>query len=386
MNDQRVTEDLMEQMIFSVRQEIHFDDDQGLSINDLFDQACLDRSATFLEGIRQVYDRHHFAYDPDNSESLLETFRQKYRENIHEPCPRTIQEWFRNTPVSCKNRLNNYNVCYALEMDLSETFLFFHKYFATIPFNYKDTTDAIFYYAILNHRPYSVIKDLLKEAEQIDPRHISNTQTMELHHTISEIRDDETFLHYMKNHCTSRDGQYRTIRSRILSLMDKMDCDSDRQLHMDVMGFDYENTLSDLRPGKSFRKRLKNQFLDELKEKMDPVRIKQITNQLFESLPTDKTFSLIRKDHPLSIDTLRKTLILLSFHDYYQHCPQVSDPDVVKELRLEFYHEMNQILSDCGLPPLYLRHPFDMAILFCAGFDTPVYALYALNDLRYPNI
>ena len=48
-----------------------------------------------------------------------------------------------------------------------------------------------------------------------------------------------------------------------------------------------------------------------------------------------------------------------------------------------FIDEISDILVDCGLNPLYARHPFDRLIIFCAATPSPLDTLKTLNLLRY---
>ena len=47
---------------------------------------------------------------------------------------------------------------------------------------------------------------------------------------------------------------------------------------------------------------------------------------------------------------------------------------------MDFFDELNQTLISCGFAQLYMRHPFDCLILFCANSYDPIYTLHTLNE------
>ncbi len=301
--------------------------------------------------------------DTSDPEQMLREVKVRYRARTGETCPRTIQEWFRGTTPGVINRKNNYLLCYALEMNVQETEEFFCKYYLTVPFYCKDRTDAVFFYCLSHDRPYTVIKDMLDAAEHFEIQPESCTKTAQIGRTILDIEDDEHFLTYLSLHCYDRSQQYQRSRKRILSLLKRHQTHSAAELHQNVMGFHYQDAV-----------------LVKQKRRHD------LPEEFLTSLPTDRTFMDIQKGKQETYETLRKTLIILLFYDFYVEEQQAeADPEEsqIRENLLDFYEGTNEILQECGLAPLYVRHPFDKLILRCAASKYPLETFYGLNDLRY---
>ena len=74
----------------------------------------------------------------------------------------------------------------------------------------------------------------------------------------------------------------------------------------------------------------------------------------------------------------RKTLILLSFYNFYAdlYCAEdlwhSEDPVDVREHLQEFRDELDLQLDDCGYAQVYPRNPFDWFILNCAADPDPL--------------
>lgn len=336
---------------------------EEFDIEDIRDVVKLCRRPDFAEGVAERLARLGVHCPLQDTETLLAEIKKRYKNRIGENCPRTIQEWVRGTVPGVTNRVNNYNLCYALEMDLRETGEFFRKYYLTVPFNYKDKTDAVFFYGLHHQKPYAVIKHMLDEAERFKAVNLSGTKTAEIGRQILKIRDDGAFMEYLSAHCYNNEQQYQIARGKIIELMDKYTENGAAGLHAEIMGFNYQDMV-----------------LSGMKKRI------VLPEEFLKSLPTDRTFLDIRKGKRETYETLRKTLIILMFYDFYIDAWKAAkEPDeaAVRANLSDFREAADEKLLDCGLSPLYERHPFDRLILFCAASRYPIAVFHGLNDLRY---
>lgn len=339
-----------------------FDLDE-FDIEDIRDIVSLCRRPAFAKGIAGRLNELGVHVEVQDTGLILKEIKQRYKNRIGVSCPRTIQEWVRGTVPGVTNRVNNYNLCYALEMNLKETADFFVKYYLTTPFNYKDKIDAIFFYCLYHQRPYAVIERMLKESEEFEAVKISGTKTAEIGRRILEIKDDDAFMQYLSVHCYNNEQQYQIARGKITALLDKYERSSAAGLHEDIMGFNYQ---------------------DMMRSHMEKRMV--LPDEFLRSLPTDRTFLDIRSGKRETYQTLRKTLVILAFYDFYidvQKMTEEPDEKTVRDNLSDFYESVNEKLLDCGLPPMYEGHPFDRLILFCAASRYPISTFYGLNDMRY---
>ena len=332
---------------------------QGLNINDIQTAVDLSNRPIFTDGVVARLNALGVDCKTEDTEIILEEVKHRYKERIGDVCPRTILEWLRGTPPSTNNRENNYNLCYALEMTLHETAEFFLKCFLTVPFNYKDRTDAVFFYCLSHGRPYSTIKLMLEKAEHFASSQTVSTQTLQIGRQILEIDDDEEFLQYLSLHCYDNEQQYQLAREEIVNLINLHSNGNFSRFHEELMGFNYQHAK---RHHKKINKDLPSHFI--------------------ESLPTDGVLKQIYEGKKVSYETIRKALIILQLYDFYEDVYEENEKYIRDSLE-DFYVATNALLMKCGLAHLYVRHPFDWIIIFCALSMEPLEVFRDLNSQRY---
>ena len=79
--------------------------------------------------------------------------------------------------------------------------------------------------------------------------------------------------------------------------------------------------------------------------------------------------------------------MLLKFCNYYRAAEaddrkRGHEPDKyeVNNRLMDFYDELNNTLISCGFAQLYVRHPFDCLLLYCANAYDPILTLHLLNE------
>lgn len=336
---------------------------EEITLDDLKAAIDLEEKPTFLEGTAKRLCALGVACTPGDTDIISSEIKQRYKSRIGEDCPRTILNWAKGQRTSVKNRKNNYDLCYALEMNRQETADFFKKHFLSIPFNYKDSIDAIFFYCLMRNRPYSAIKAMLEQAEAFHPTEDTAVHTTEIAKQICDIYDDEEFMLYLSEHCYNKEQQFQRARNEIVHLINKHHM-SASELHFEITGFRY------------FDNCIRNR----------PPRDDRLPRTFTESLPTDRTFlDIIEGKKPETYETLRKTLVILLFYDYYVPFSK-QNIDVDKSQIYDFYDEANKRLLNCGFVPFYEKNLFDAVILFCANSTKPLETFQIINEWRYKEL
>lgn len=308
--------------------------------------------------VQGVMDALHL----ESESEALQTIKQLYKERLHKNMPRTVVEWMRHTTPSLHNKQNNFELCYAMSLDYKQTKSFFARYFLCDAFNVKNPLDAIYAYAFLNNKPYAFIEECLKLTKTCNVRMESDTSTIEIEETIFSLKDDEEFKQYLCNHCFHREQFYQRARTMIVDLLQKQHFLNHASAHDSLMGFNFQSY-----------------------EKEHRKKSTVLPKGVVVSLPSDETIGRIVKGEYESYETLRKTLIIVSFYDFYvaanENCME-SQKEVFSNL-MDFYEEMDQRLLDCGFTPLYMRNPFDWCIIYCCKDESPIHKFYELNDWRF---
>ena len=326
----------------------------------------LEARPVFLEGVSARLSQLGVACTADDIELILAEVKRRYKEILGFSCPRTVQEWIKGTTPGITNRRNNYNLCYALEMDFQQTAVFFQKHYLTMPFNVKSSVDAVFMYALYHKKPYSAVIELLEKSKGFVSQENAHTSTSQIISTILDIDDDEKFLRYLSEHCYNNEQQFQLARSIISEEIETV-----RSI---LLRYEADRILSPERLGSlTIEALLGVKYQGSSKKSKDSKLPKRFT----ESLPNDVTLGKIIKGDVASYDLLRKTLMLLKFYNFYYEAEN-TDPNTIGGNLMDFYEELNGVLISCGFAQLYVRHPFDCLLLYCASSYDPIDTLYCV--------
>lgn len=336
----------------------------------------LEARPVFLEGLCASLGQLGIECTAQDTEIMLAEVKRRYKDILGKPCPRTVLEWVRGTTPGITNRQNNYELCYALEMDFQQTFIFFQKHFLSQPFNVKTKVDAVFMYALYHKKPYSVVVKLLTESKGFVSQENAHTSTSKIMSTIFGIGDDDKFLRYLSEHCYDNEQQFQLARSIINNEIDMLKAKILADNSVDVVSPDRLNSLTiDALLGYKYQSRDKGE------------NGKKLPKRFTESLPNDVTLGRIINNESISYEVIRKTLMLLKFCNYYRDAENedrkqghVPNKYEVNGRLMDFYDELNDTLISCGFAQLYICHPFDCLLLYCAVSYDPILTFHLLNE------
>lgn len=336
----------------------------------------LEARPVFLEGVSSRLTQLGVACTVDDNELMLTEIKRRYKELLGLSCPRTVKEWIKGTTPGVTNRRNNYDLCYALEMDLQQTAVFFQKHYLTLPFIIKAKIDAIFLYCLYHHKPYSVATELLEKSKEFVPQKNANTSTSQIATMIFDIDDDEKFMRYLSEHCYDDEQRFQLARSIINDEIRLLKKGIVNDGTVDIVSPDRLNSLTiDALLGYRYQSRDKGEVYVKLPKRFT------------ESLPNDVTLGKIINGDGVSYEVLRKTLMLLKLYNYYcaaeaEDRKSGNEPDKyeINNRLMDFYDELNNTLISCGFAQLYVRHPFDCLLLYCANSNYPILTLHLLNE------
>lgn len=351
--------------IFS-KQLISSDSDEDIAA--AIKQAVeIENQSVLLEGIAEALNRSGFVCNIDDTAAVLAEVKKRYRNKLGIPCPRTVIEWIKGTTPGTANHRNNYDLCFALDMDYQQTLNFFREYYLTLPFNAKNRTDAVFMYAFYHKKPYSVVSELLEKSRDFEAKKAAHTSTAQIASVIYSINDDAEFLKYLSEHCYGEKQHFQYAKNEILKEI--------KILQEKLLEFDYEDNINPERMNSiTIEALLGYKYQSRSNKDENAVLPKRFT----ESLPNDVTLGQILNGEKVSYELLRKTLMLLKLHNFYNDDAN-SDEETTKENLNDFIDVLNNTLTDCGFSQIYLRHPFDCLLLYCANSDSPIDAVYRIT-------
>ena len=326
----------------------------------------LDARPVFLEGLSARLTQLGIECSPDDTEIMLSEVKKRYKSVLGKTCPRTVKEWCRGTTPGITNFQNHYDLCFALEMDYKQTAVFFQKHYLAMPFNIKNSTDAVFLYCMCHKKPYSSVNELLEKSKKFMFQEKAHTSTSQIANMIFNIDDDEKFLQYLSEHCYSNEQQFQLARSIIRKEIEIV--------RKRLVKYEYERILSPERLGSLTIEALlgiKYQGSDK------KIRNSKLPKRFTKSLPNDVTLGKIINGDVALYDLLRKTLMLLKFYNFYYEADNCDKYTIGGNL-MDFYEETDNVLASCGFAQIYLCHPFDCLLMYCANSYDPIDTLYCV--------
>lgn len=328
----------------------------------------LDGQPLFLEGVAERLTELGIPCTESDTEIMLTEIKQRYRDILGKSCPRTVKEWLKGTTPGVTNRINHYDLCYALEMDFQQTAIFFQKHFLSLPFNVKSKADAIFLYCLYHKKPYQTAMQMLQTAEEFVTQENAHTSTAQLFTTITAFEDDAEFLHYLSSHCYGNEQQFQLARSIINAEIKNI---KERIRH--------DGALELLSPDKLNSETIAHLLGYKYQSIDKKAQVRTLPKRFTESLPNDVTLGRIINGDSISYETLRKTLMLLKFYSFYADAEEYDRNEIMRNL-MDFSEALNDTLISCGFAQIYVRHPFDCLLLYCANSYDPILTMHLLCE------
>ncbi len=324
----------------------------------------VDSHSLFLEGLSERLTNLGTPCSNDDTKLMLSEVKRRYDEILGVKCPRTVQEWVKGTTPGITNRSNNYDLCYALEMDFRETCIFFQKHFLTLPFNAKSRVDAVYLYALYHNKPYSVVADLKEKVGEFEVQEVAHTNTSQIYSQIIQIDDDQKFVDYISRHCYDEKQQFQKARDIIRNEVDEVR----KMINMDA------------HDSGEAANRLMSRTIDSLlgysyQKKENRNRVKMLPRRFTESIPNDVTLGQILNDEKASYDTIRKSMMILRFYNFFYGAENYEEK-YIKQNLMDFKGELDTVLGSCGFATVYVCHPFDCLLLYCANSYDPIEAFH----------
>lgn len=378
-----------------------------------------------LEG---VVERLHFLgcdFGEMDTKQIIRELNRRYKEiGEEEGIPRSVKNWINGAALpDPNNRQNLYNLCLALGMSVDDTRVFFLKNYMTIPFNYKNRIDLIYYWGIKHELSYPEICALIDEfhnKKDVITNKFESTQMIGDY--VAEIDDISIFREYLVNNSYGIERQYETASKEIerLKVKDASYAEIERSIKdelnkkrenekgviLDETKIIRENGTVNIRALLYVIYCYDNQNLYSERERHHSIaKCQALPNAFRKNFPNDQEFSQI-ESKKAKADVYRKTLIILNFYNFfcsnmfsfmydtdtptmdqeeyrsiydYQERPK----DEIKSDLMDFYDEMGVLLAKCGFEQMYARNPFDWLILYCANSTLPLDTFRELLASRF---
>jgi hypothetical protein len=393
---------------------IHSDEYEELLLEDIKYAEELDEHNYVLEGVVERLTNMGIECDEKDPKNVVKSLNKLYKETgvSNEGAPRAVKNWINNgIHANPEPRRNLYNLCYAMKMNEEETKEFFLKHFLTIPYNYKNITDAIFYFGVKQGLDYNAISGLLSEfTEEVPVENEDCEKTEDIGNAILDISDINIFREYLQLHRYSKQKQFNTASKKIKELLyaSAIYAEKERKLRPELLRRSVGNNanlmdeISIVREDGDINIRgllfviygglelYGNSYEDDDATESHSISKSTIIPKLFRTnFPKEQEFARIAKKEA-SPDVYRKALVILHFYSFFsrilfgptEHLKPIGSDRVndlerrTDEQREEDYNDFDQqtseILANCGFVQLYARNPFDWLIMYCARSYNPI--------------
>lgn len=378
------------------------------SLPQIEDMEAMDTASTFCEYVYLHAVRCGYAGDRANTKELAVFVAKKCDDAgvvLGSGTKATIERWLKKgLPANTSDgRDNVYKLCFALKMNAQQTVEFFLKAYLERPFNYKNISEAVYFFCMKNDLTYTDATRIITivESRAIIPNPYADNVTEQIGIQLAEIEAEVDLVKYLVENRSGFLIQNQTATDRIGELVQSCSEIAPKEY---AIYYPYEKEIS-----------VNN--VDELlsviygysaraTENAKPIYKKSISKSNFPELvkrnwPQREQFQQILDKKNASYDVIRRALIMLVFYDFYANAIVAEKEaeatrrktgksenvvSVADGLFDEFEAEANTILAECGYVQLYWRNPFDWMIGYCAMSPEPLRTLrnliieYYLSD------
>lgn len=339
----------------------------------------------FYEGVYRAAVRHGFSGQQEDNKAL-----EKF---VSSACKAAnidldLRSWLLKKKIpGPAGRDNVYRLCFALGMGALETKEFFLKAYLERPFNYKDLTEAVYFYCMCNQKDYWEACRIIDRIEAQEKQSSDNNETSGAQYTeiigrtLFDIHDEDQLVAYLIS-CGGASAVQNVSALREINSMletckqhareDITNYNGDPNLERDSIRS--ISGISDLLKaiyGRPAREYVQSDTAWDSFSKSDLPKL------ISQSMPSDIQVSNILSGKDVSSVAIRKLLILLAFYDFFD------DPNNIEadgDLYDEFISNTNEILARCGYIQLYMRNPYDWLFLYCAFQEEPIGAFHDIID------
>lgn len=359
----------MGQKTLIAKNDIGYFEDDMLAIKDqnLFKVGVVQRVEQLNKGLKGKHVSFviDFVCDKFAEHNIKITKKEKDNTRVD------ITNWLTKNPPndSEQSRPNVYKLCFALDMDVEQTEIFFLKNYLCRPFNFKDYRETVYYFCLYTHRSYDDAIRLIAQVEALADGAPEEKETRLIGIALQskQIQTEPDFLSYMADHKYNEEQQRQTIYKEIDRLLD---------------------SCKEMAKVKSVSSLLEEIYGYNEHQCEKGISKSELPQMVTINFPTEMKFSEIKK-HKASNDTCRKALIVLYFYKFYATLCSVktipSESDFGSYFN-SFEISLDELLDKCGYIQSYLRNPFDRLILYCANQDNPLQELKNIMQKYYIDV
>lgn len=384
---------------------------------------------TFDDGLTEFIKKHGYVEDDSlDKESLIkqktEFLYGRFVEKNIDITKATLENYFsgETRPDSKKrNRDNVFKLCFAMDLSIEETNDFFNKVYLDRTFNVKNIEELVYFFCIKNKKSYADAVKLIEQAKKIlhsEPfqnmdeivytnsirektdfftteeelmRYISDNRNNFNRYNVTAIEEFNKLLNRIQGSKDDRDFINKLKKQKLKKNMTSQDRQRIQQCGLVVQDALKQNIIFDTDTTSEYTANKDVSSIDFMlfiiynsKLPIGTEKTYSFANNahllklIKSNFPSKHIFSKIRKCSYDSFEGLRKAIILLAFYEFCFDADQQSDDS--SDYFDEFVDQVDDILTSCGMAPLYIGNPYDWLFLFCIKSEQPLNTFRGIID------
>ncbi len=337
----------------------------------------------FSEAMDDFIAHHGYDKDINDIKSKVEFINNAFKAAEIKP-PRNVNKWYEEGK-SIK-RGTAFQICFAFGLDATETDDFFRRYYASERgFDCHLLEDAVYYCCMLNGWTYADAQDIIA---RVGTEPVDASDDMEVVYTESIIDDlkdivtKEDLITYLSenrvlfsvnnitafktiqdlwNEIVAEDGLLVQENRKFYSIQEDQ-LDKDIRISPNMSASDVFIALFQLDREPASRILEKNKSIGPI--------LKNLHQRIQDSFPNEQGITkILRNDHFISYESVRKWLILLTFYTFWA---KRKHQDAQPEDRDRCVATMNKYLVEAGYSELYEGNPYDWLFFYAMADVTPL--------------
>ena len=345
------------------------------------------RFRPFSEAMDDFIANHGYDKDIHDVKSKVEFINNTFKAADIKP-PRNVKKWYEEGKAITRDTA--YQICFAFGLDATETDDFFRRYYASERgFDCHRLEDAVYYCCMLNGWTYAVAQEIIDQVGEEPAGTSYNTEVVYTESIIDDLKDIETkediITYLMENRAlfsVNNITAFKTIQdlwreivaedgllvqeNRYFYSIQEDRLDKDIRISPDMSASDVFIALFQLDREPASR-------ILEKHKSIGPI-LKNLHQHIQDSFPNEQGITkILRNDHFISYESIRKWLILLLFFTFWaKKSIKQGRQDAQPEDRDRCIASINKFLVDAGYSELYEGNPYDWLFFYAIADETPL--------------
>lgn len=345
----------------------------------------------FSEAMDDFLVHHGYNQDVHDVKAKVDFINNAFKAAGIKP-PRFVKKWYEEGKST--SRETAYQICFAFGLDATETDDFFRRYYACERgFDCHRLADAVYYCCMLNGWTYAEAEEIIKTVEAAPAgagKAGEVVYTQAIMDDLKEIVSKEDLIAYLSDNKNLFSENNNLTAYKTIQTLWSMSVGENGLLQEEREKL--SSNLDDLTIGKAGEVPLKpikstsDAFIALFQLEEEPASrilekyrsvgpiLKNLNEHIRDSFPNEQGIEkILRNDHTVSYESIRKWLILLSFYTFWAKTAVSRRKYIAKpEDRERCVSSMKNYLVDAGYSELYEGNPYDWLFFFAMADEDPL--------------